>query len=343
MKLNLRKKAAREFAYKLSVFAVAVGLPLVLAAVGLFGEWGKRAVEVIKSGVRKSEILIGLVPPKPTPVPLPWLSTRGNQIVDASGKAIVLRGANISSLYWGYEKWHPEAVGNLATEWGAKVVRIRVHEDRFLADPKAWFKKIENEIAGPAREAGIYVVIHPWIGNNQPLPDDKTVEMWRMIAQRYKDDPTILYDLLAEPREVSWRQTREAYKNLIETVREVNPKSLIFVSGLSWGRRINEYLDEPLPYGNIVYRSNPYNHIGQFEDLFGKIATKYPVFLGEFGPSPDMDIEDVKALVAYAQKLRIGWTAWAFQSIGCPCLLSDYQIFKRSEYGEVVYRALREN
>ena len=333
-----KDKISRGYRWALMVMAIAPVVAMAIYIVSrVAGGGGERINQAGKGLLEKT----GLILPTPTPVPMPWLSTKGNKIVDDRGVEIVLRGANLSSLYWGFEDWHPLAIENLAREWGANVTRIRVHEDRFLASPKAWFKKIEKEVINPAKKEGIYVIIHPWIGDNQPLPDARTAEMWRMIALRYKDDSTVLYDLLAEPREVSWLQTRQAYADLIKAVREVNSKSLIFVSGLSWGRRINEYADDPMPFSNIVYRSNPYNHADQFEDLFGKTALTHPVFLGEFGPSPDMDLADVEALLGYADRLGVGWTAWAFQSVGCPCLLAEYAGFVRNEYGEMVYLALK--
>ncbi len=342
--MKKRKKGYwEEKIHKAMLIVVGVVFPCMVV-VGLAVGYREGILNVFRESVTSVQMAVGLISPTPMPSPLSWLSTRGNKIVDEKGKSVLLRGVNVSSLYWGYESWHPQAVEYLAKDWGVNVVRIRVHEDRFLASPKQWFRKVEKEIIEPARKAKIYVIIHPWIGDNQPLPDSKTVAMWKMIAEKYKSDPTVLYDVLAEPREVSWLQTREAYKQIIEAVRLVHPKSLIFVSGLTWGRRINEYLDEPLPYENIVYRSNPYNHAAQFEGLFGKIAAKYPVFLGEFGPTnPDMELSDTKVLLDYADKLGVGWTAWAFQSVGCPCLLDDYKTFQRNEYGEMVYKKLQLN
>lgn len=277
----------------------------------------------------------------PPPI-LPWLSTLNNRIVNEQGEPLILRGVNVSSIHWGTDKWNPKATQYAVKAWKAQVIRTRVYQKDYLEDPKAFFEKMEREIISPARRAGAYVILHPWIGENDPLPDQGTIQMWQGIAERYKDDSNILYDVLAEPHDVTRRQVWDAYSTLIEAVRQVHPRSLIFVSGLGWGREINSYLKYPLPYANIVYRSNPYNRPGEFESLFGKIAQVYPVFLGEFGADgfPPMTQASVKALLEYADKLGLGWTAWNFCDQGCPCLLEDRKKFIPSLYGQIIKDAL---
>ncbi len=191
----------------------------------------------------------------------------------------------------------------------------------------------------------MYVILHPWFKENASLPDQTTINMWQSVAHRYRNDPTIIYDLLAEPRDVSHQELKDAYKQLIPAVRKASPNSLIMVTGLDWGRDINYWLDDPLEYGNLVYRSNPYNRIGEFEGMFAKIALKYPVFLGEFGAdeSLTMDLEAVKSLLSLTQQLNIGWTAWNFSATGCPCLLLDESKFTPSEYGQIVKNSLTQN
>lgn len=253
-----------------------------------------------------------------------------------------MRGVNLSSINWGKETWNSKAVDYAVNNWQAQIIRTRIYQDEFEKDEEAFFAKMEREILRPARKSGAYVILHPWIHDNQTIPDAGTVRMWATIAERYQDDPTILYDLLAEPRDISRQDLRQAYLVMIEPIRQVNPKSLIFVTGLEWGREINSWMENPLPYENIVYRSNPYNKPGEFEGLFGRIALYYPVFLGEFGADayPPMSQESVQALIGYAEELGLGWTAWNFSASGCPCLLENENNFLPSSYGRIIKEAL---
>lgn len=276
--------------------------------------------------------------------PIDWLSVDGNKIIDEEGKAKILRGVNIGSINWGYDKWNPRATNYAIKKWNANIIRTRIYPNDFFADKQAFYQKMEEQVINPARKKGVYVILHSFMEESpDDLPDQKAIEMWGEVAKHYKNDPIILYDPIPEPHNTTKEKLRKAYTQVIEEIREVHPKSLILVTGLGWGREINSYLENPLPYKNIVYRSNPYNRAGEFEGLFGEVAKEYPVFLTEFGAGgyPPMSEESVEALLAYADKLGLGWTAWHFHSEGCPCLLKDYKTFEPSNWGSFVYEELQ--
>ncbi len=273
---------------------------------------------------------------------LSWLSTSGRFIVNEKGEPVILRGVNLSSLSWGYHDWFPQAVEIAIDDWEANVIRTRIYQDDYFADPEEFFATIEKTIINPAQEKGSYIILNPWIGQNEPLPNEETIIFWQEVAYHYQDNPAIIYDILAEPHDVSRNQVWQANQKIIEAIRQVHSKSLIMVTGVGWGREINSYLDNPLPYENIVYRTNPYNKAGEFQAIFGQIARFYPIFLGEFGADgyPPMSQESVKELLSLADQLSLGWTAWNFHAVGCPCLLSDHQTYQPSAYGQIVKNAL---
>ncbi len=146
----------------------------------------------------------GIYPLKPGQVA--WLSTQGNQIVDTNGHPLLLRGVNIASNNWSpqYQSWHPEAVQAAATKWHANIIRTRIFEKDYINNPAFFFRNLESEIIEPARKQGVYVILHPWLGDNVSLPTEHTKALWTAIAKRYKNDPTIIYDLLAEPRNITF-------------------------------------------------------------------------------------------------------------------------------------------
>ncbi len=268
------------------------------------------------------------------------LHTSGTKILNDKNEQVRLRGINLISTNWGekYEKWNPTAIDVATKDWHANVIRTRLYQHEFESNPAAFFLKLETEILNPARRNGLHVILHPWFGENQSLPDKKGLMMWLSVAKRYQNDPHIIYDLLAEPRDITFQELASTYTSLIPQIRIISPNSLIMVTGLDWGRDINAWLDQPLPFENIVYRSNPYNKTTEFPGYFGQIALKYPVFLGEFGTEDKLSMTeaDVKNILGYADALELGWTAWHFTSSGCPCLLTDESSFSPSKYGELV-------
>ena len=276
--------------------------------------------------------------------PVSPLHTKGTEILNSEGKPVILRGVNLISTNWGnnYSTWDPQAIAVAARDWHANVIRTRIYEDAFKASYGQFFLDLEREILTPAREHGMYVVIHPWFGQNDSFPDQDGVRMWLAVAARYQNDPHIIFDLLAEPRDTTFASLRGEYLQLIPQIRAIAPHALIMVTGLDWGRDINAWLAAPLPFGNLVYRTNPYNKTGEFESYFGRIALKYPVFIGEFGTENALSMapQDVQNLLGYADDLHLGWTAWHFTATGCPCLLSSDTQFTPSAYGEIVKGAL---
>lgn len=272
------------------------------------------------------------------------LKTSGKNIVDASGNPVILRGINLISTNWGdnYQDWNPQAIKVATQDWNINVVRTRVYQHEFEANPASFYLKLETQILNPARENGLYIILHPWFTDNSSLPNQNGIKMWLSIANRYKNDPHIIYDLLAEPRDIAFSDLVSTYTTLIPQLRAITPNSLIMVTGLDWGRDINAWEAEPLPHDNIVYRSNPYNKTAEFPGFFGRMAESYPVVLGEFGTMDKLSMSqtDVANILAYADKLGLGWTAWHFTSSGCPCLLSDEASFTPSPYGELVKQAL---
>lgn len=276
--------------------------------------------------------------------PVSSLHTTGTKILNSSNQPVILRGVNLISTNWGrnYPTWNPKAIDVATHDWHANVIRTRIYENEFSTNPSQFFLDLETQILAPARKNGLYVIIHPWFGDNDSLPGSGGVKMWLAVAKRYQNDPHIIYDLFAEPHDLTFSDLQKTYTTLIPQVRAIAPNSLIMVTGLDWGRDINAWIASPLPYPNLVYRSNPYNKTGEFESYFGRIAEKYPVFLGEFGTEDklSMTLPDVQNLLGYANDLGIGWTAWHFTATGCPCLLSDEASFTPSASGSLVKNAL---
>ena len=88
---------------------------------------------------------------------------------------------------------------------------------------------------------------------------------------------------------------------------------------------------------NVVYSSHVYANKGDdWSDAFGDLSRSVPVFVGEFGgqDTPE-ELDFVRRLLMYAEKMEIGWTAWSWSNE--PFLVSRYA---PTQFGEVVQRQL---
>ena len=161
-----------------------------------------------------------------TPTPLanvPGLPhVQGNQIIDASGHPLLLRGAHITSAFnyissWthGADPFGPLNPGVFAAvrSWGMNVIRIPLSGWIYQLSPAAYLSKLDTVIQ-EANAAGLYVVIDnhdddqagsPY-GSGADVPKPETIAFWQAIAIHYKNNPMIMFDIINEPKQTNWNE-----------------------------------------------------------------------------------------------------------------------------------------
>jgi endoglucanase len=235
---------------------------------------------------------------------LPPLRCSGNRIVNAvTAELVTLRGVNRSGL----EYAEPRERGFLASagmsraeiemivrEWGASILRLPFNQDWALRGRGAFsaesYRQALDNVMAWAAEFGAYTLLDlQWLdadtefGLNSdgspnrvaPLPNSASIELWAMLAERYRDEPAVLFDLFNEPhspledhndpiyfvgedgkleetdpreydvgrngrprddlREVTADDWNRWAALLTSAIRKIHPASLIFVSGVDWG------------------------------------------------------------------------------------------------------------
>jgi aryl-phospho-beta-D-glucosidase BglC (GH1 family) len=307
---------------------------------------------------------------------LPRLTTLENRIVRADTKAeVMLRGLNRSGL----EYSEPDEQGFLSAaeisraeirtivnEWGANVIRLTFNQDWVLHGRGNWtaesYRAALDQVIRWTSECGAYTILdlqwldadHPYGGGRNfvaPLPNMQSLELWNVLATRYRDEPAVLYDIFNEPhdrlpddpyplnREDGTTYPAEKYsvtmedwqpwaRRLIQSIREVNPDSLVLVSGINWGYDLRGM---PMDIPNLVYSTHVYPVKGwDWEGAFGHLAATAPVFAAEWG-GDDGDLRWGKKLAAYFDRLAMGWTAWSWHND--PLIVRKYA---PTPFGEIV-------
>jgi endoglucanase len=272
---------------------------------------------------------------------LPALATAANRIVRRdTGEPIRLRGVNRSGL----EYADPGATGflaaagiaeaqieQIAVDWGSNIIRLPFNQDFEL-----YLQAIDQVIAW-ASSFGAYTLLDlQWINVDvkiAPLPDFNSPKVWRTLAARYKNDPSVLYDLYNEPHDTTAVDWCYWATLLTDTIREVHADALIFISGLDWGYDLR---DVQIAARDIVYSTHvyPWKTKPRKEQAFGDLAGQVPMFAGEWGGLDD-HLEWGRKLSAYFDQLGIGWTAWSW--VDDPHLQRDGE---PTAFGAVVKRAL---
>jgi endoglucanase len=307
---------------------------------------------------------------------LSLLTTSGNRIVVAkTGEPILLRGVNRS----GMEHCEPDeegfcsAVGTSRAEiefivrtWNCNIIRLPFNQDWALhgrngCGAEVYLRDLDRIISWAARYGAYTLLDLQWLDADRvfggsrnlvaPLPNLLSIDLWTLLARRYRSEPAVLYDIFSEPhdrlsddpyplgredgssyplsqREVTMTQWKPWAHALINAIRAENPLALVFVSGTDWGYDLRGM---PLDAPNLVYSTHVYRNKGSnWPEAFGNLATGCPVFAAEWGGG-QQDRAWGRRLVRYFDELQMGWAAWSWSNE--PLLVSRYM---PTGFGEIV-------
>jgi hypothetical protein len=310
------------------------------------------------------------------------LRTSGNRIVSvATGEPLLLRGVNRSGL----EYAGPDEQGFLSgaslsraeiefivREWRCTIIRLPFNQDFVLRGRLGRageeYQQAIDQFVSWASRFGAYTLLDlQWLDADRvyggdrnfvaPLPNSESIELWTMLARRYRDEPAVLYDLFNEPhdrlvddpyplnkedgttypagkRTVTMKEWQPWARRLTQAIRDENPDALVFVGGTNWAYDLRGM---PMDVENVVYSTHVYPNKGNnWAEAFGTLSRSAPVFVGEFGGSDTPgDVEYVRRLMRYLQELEIGWTAWSWSNE--PFLVTRYV---PTGFGEAVRQEL---
>lgn len=278
---------------------------------------------------------------------LPWLQARDNRIVNESGAAVHLRGANVAPAGPEWAGVTPEeelrAVQQLTASppegWGANLIVLSIFSGPVLRAEQPYLAQLDRLVA-QAQANGSYTLLvyrsAEFSPPEQPsMPDQAAQDALAALASRYAAAPAVLYGLQVEPHDVTWEQLKPRFTSMIDAIRTQNPRALIAVPGTQFGRFVHWAVADPIARANLVYAVryyDPYTLVDAEYQLTA-VSAVYPVLLGEFGAGHQMSLDDVRSLLDKAEALGLGWAAWLFHDSACPCLLADRATFSPTPYG----------
>lgn len=263
-----------------------------------------------------------------------------------------------------YNAWYANHMRKIDVDsmaaWGYNVIRLPMHyklftppiEEEPVKGEITWRKKgfaMIDELIEWCRANDIYLILDLHAapggqGENADINDynpakpslweseanqKKTIELWRKLAERYKDEPVIAaYDMINEP---NWgfedhendlngcNETQNAIlwdlqKRITSAIRSVDPNHIIVIEGNCWG---NNYRNLPeLWDDNLVVSFHKYwngNEVANIQHILDmREERQVPVWLGESGENSNTWFTDCIALL---EEHDIGWTWWPFKKL----------------------------
>ena len=150
---------------------------------------------------------------------------------------------------------------------------------------------------------------------------DLTINIWRKIAARYTDEPTVVgYDLLNEPiahyfDSISLNPKLEPlYRRIVAGIRDVDRNHIIFLGGAQWDTNFKVF--GPPFDDKLVYTFHKYwmevNQPAIQEYLDFRDKHNVAVWMGESGENTDEWIGSFRTLL---ERNNIGWCFWPYKKL----------------------------
>ncbi len=299
----------------------------------------------------------------------------GNQIKNGTGETVRLRGVNRSGMEyacvqgWGiFDGPHDAASVAAIAAWGANVVRIPVNEQCWLGIngvPAAYgganYQRALADYIGVINAQGLVAIIDlHWAApgttpaNAQtPIPDrDHAAPFWTQVANAYKGNGAVLFDLFNEPSPdnnqdtaATWRCWRDGgncsgvgyqtagMQELVNAVRCTGATNVIVLGGVAYASHLSQWLTYRLtdPTGNLAAAWHIYNFSGCnteacWDAEAGPVAAQVPLIGGEIGQN-NCAHDFIDRLMDWHDAHGAGYLGWTWNTWDCgsgPALISNY-------------------
>ena len=252
-----------------------------------------------------------------------WLQVKGTQLCNEKGEPVALHGMSSHGLQWYGQFTSAQAIRNTAS-FGANLFRVAMYtaEGGYISQPD----KIKKDLVAAVDAAlaqDMYVIID-WhiLSDGNPMTYAKEAEgFFSQMAQRYKDQPGVLYEVCNEPNgNVDWARDIKPYaQRMIKAIRAESPKSIVLVGSGTWSQDIHTAAADPIQAENLLYTLHFYagTHGQELRTRIDQAMAKgLPVFISEWGTSRadgsgGVFLQQAGEWLDFLDKRGISWANWS--------------------------------
>ena len=279
----------------------------------------------------------------------------GPRIYDASGRPHLFHGLDRPSLEWNWsgDRLSPDDY-RLMSSWNANVVRLSLNQGFWLSGSSVYapgYERVVEQNVANIEAAGMDVILDlHWSDRGdlatkpaqQRMADRNSVTFWRAVAEKFKGDGRVIFELYNEPHDVPWEVWRgggpsgdgftvAGMQALYDAVRSTGAHNLVIVGGLRFAYDLSGVPQNRIRGYNIVYATHPYNYADKqpptWTSAWGFLAATDPIIISEFGDTTGSCATTYYSqVIDYANARQLSWTGWAWFVSGCafPSLIADW-------------------
>ena len=240
----------------------------------------------------------------------------GTKIYDPNGQEFIAKGANVFT-------WDgTNNIDNYLDVWNFNTIRVPNYLLGSWNQPHPGDDDYATNraIVDAYTQRGVTVIFdaHDLIGSYYEGEDFETLkEHWRRMAQEFKDNPYVWFNLHNEPgnKNPQHEKWTSYHRELIDVIRNEGAQNTIVIDGETWGQDyqthtiLNQANEVMEGNENIVFSLHIYKQWGDGSEIGGYIDQLHdegiPVIIGEYG-----DTAAINQMMQALQEREVGRLAW---------------------------------
>ena len=271
------------------------------------------------------------VPPPPTNPPgVGSFSISDSKIIDPSGAEFIGKGVNVNGPNWPWSRLTVPDLSLISDNWNCNIVRLNCWAQNPPYVNPANSNMAPIITAFTAKKIVVMVEDHSFTGTYPNAAQLTTsINWWTTIANQYKDNPYVWFNLMNEPGSGStiphtWLEVHEA---IIKAIRDAGATNIIVCDehgfGQASGYQYNEANSAALTYGptltakysNLLFSLHLYDGWIYGRDRLDHYVNamqtkKLALIIGEYGVGSNYSASVAADIFKVALTKKIGRIAW---------------------------------
>ena len=210
-----------------------------------------------------------------------------------------------------------------------------------------------------ATDNNMYVIVdwHVLSDQDPNVYKEQAISFFDEISSEYKDYSNILYEICNEPNgNTSWESVKEYANEIIPVIRNNDEDCVILVGTPNWCQYVNEAVDSPLDFDNIMYTLHYYatTHKDDLRNTMEQaLESGLPIFVSEYGicdasGNGSIDLDSANEWINLMNLYQVSYVNWNLSNkdessslLNPTCAkTSDFSLEDLSESGSWLYSML---